>query len=78
MPAQRIEALKKRLEGLKRALELFDSEQPAITELSRASIRAENGFPHTQAAAVPPTGGPKGVGTQAQAARHSGQIQDCS
>jgi hypothetical protein len=35
---QQIEALTKRMEGLKRALELLDSEQPAITELLRTSI----------------------------------------
>ena len=35
---QQVEALTKRLEGLKRADELFDSEQSAIAELVRTSI----------------------------------------
>jgi hypothetical protein len=35
---QQIEALNKRLEGLKRAVELVESEQPAIAELLRTSI----------------------------------------
>ena len=34
---QRLEALIKRLEGLKRAAELFESDEPAISELLRAS-----------------------------------------
>src|SRR5438128_9847461 len=33
---QQIEALNKRLEGLKRAAELFESDEPAISELLRA------------------------------------------
>jgi hypothetical protein len=35
---QQIEALNKRLEGLKRAVELVESEQPAIAELLRANL----------------------------------------
>jgi predicted nucleic acid-binding Zn-ribbon protein len=35
---QQIEALNKRLVGLKRAVELFESEQTAIVELLRTSI----------------------------------------
>ena len=40
---QKIEGLIKRLEGLKRALELFRSDQAAISQLLRASIGGEVG-----------------------------------
>jgi hypothetical protein len=40
---QQIEALAKRIEGLKRALELFASDQAAIAELLRTSGQAPNG-----------------------------------
>jgi hypothetical protein len=42
---QRIEVLNKRLEGLKRALELVESEQPAIAELLRANLPDGNDVP---------------------------------
>jgi hypothetical protein len=42
---QRIEVLNKRLEGLKRAVELVESEQPAIAELLRANLGDGNGVP---------------------------------
>src|ERR1700730_4584523 len=51
---QQIEVLTKRLEGLKRALELFRSDQAAITELLRTSIEAEIGPLATQSAAARP------------------------
>src|SRR5690242_5123244 len=35
---QQVTSMTRRLEGLKRALELFDSEQVAITELLRAGL----------------------------------------
>jgi hypothetical protein len=38
-----IEQLNKRLEGLKRAVELVESEQPAIAELLRANLPDSNG-----------------------------------
>ena len=40
---QQIEALAQRIEGLKRALELFGSEQAAVAELLRTSGQASNG-----------------------------------
>jgi hypothetical protein len=40
---QQIEVLNKRLEGLKRARELFESDPAAITELLRSSTPVENG-----------------------------------
>jgi hypothetical protein len=57
---QQIEHLTKRLEGLKRALELFRSDQAAITELLRASIEGEVGPPATQPAAATPAAASKG------------------
>ena len=45
---QQIEGLTKRLEGLKRARELFDSEPAAVTELLRTSTQAENGARNIQ------------------------------
>ncbi len=41
---QQIEALTKRLEGLKRAVELFESEQAAIVELLRTGTPAGDGL----------------------------------
>src|SRR6202011_3196849 len=52
---QQTEGLTKRLEGLKRALELFRSDQAAITELLRTSIEGEVGPPAVQTAATPAT-----------------------
>jgi hypothetical protein len=51
---QQIEHLTKRLEGLKRALELFRSDQAAITELLRTSIEGEVGPLTTQPTAARP------------------------
>src|SRR6266852_3339993 len=51
---QQIELLTKRLEGLKRALELFRSDQAAITELLRTSIEGEVGPLTTHPAAARP------------------------
>ena len=51
---QQIEVLTKRLEGLKRALELFRSDQAAITELLRTSIEGEVGPLATQPTAARP------------------------
>src|SRR6266849_10672366 len=51
---QQIEVLTKRLEGIKRALELFRSDQAAITELLRTSIEGEIGPLATQSAAARP------------------------
>jgi hypothetical protein len=56
---QQIELLNKRLEGLKRALELFRSDQAAITELLRTSIEGEVGPLATQPAAVRPAAASK-------------------
>jgi hypothetical protein len=47
------EQLNKRLEGLKRAVELFASEEPAITELLRTSI--PNGDGSARGMAIEPT-----------------------
>jgi predicted RNase H-like nuclease (RuvC/YqgF family) len=41
---EQIEELNRRLEGLKRAVKLFDSEQPAITELLRTSMSDGDGL----------------------------------
>jgi prophage DNA circulation protein len=43
-----VEALNKRLDGLKRACELFDAEPAAVTELLRTSTQAENGARNIQ------------------------------
>ena len=56
---QQIEVLTKRLEGLKRALELFRSDQAAITELLRTSIEGEVGPLATQLAAARPAAASK-------------------
>src|SRR5580698_4709899 len=52
---QQIEALNKRLEGLKRARELFDSDPAAITELLRSSSPAGNGTSNKPELATPST-----------------------
>src|SRR5713226_9689679 len=56
---QQIELLTKRLEGLKRALELFRSDQAAITELLRTSIEGEVGPLTTQPQAARPASASK-------------------
>jgi hypothetical protein len=56
---QQIDVLTKRLEGLKRALELFRSDQAAITELLRASVGGEDGPPLTQSEAASPASASK-------------------
>src|SRR6516225_11038695 len=55
---QQLEALNKRLEGLKRAAELFDSEQGAISELLHAGS-ANGGVIARQMAILPVAGGQK-------------------
>ena len=45
---RQIEALNKRLEGLKRARELLDSEPAAVTELLRTSTQVEDGARNIQ------------------------------
>jgi hypothetical protein len=50
-----IEALKQRLEGLKRAIELFGSDQAAISELLRATGQSSNG--HSVHLVVTPANG---------------------
>jgi chromosome segregation ATPase len=49
---QQVEALTKRLEGLKRADELFDSEQAAMVELLQTSI-ADGSGPTRERATAP-------------------------
>ena len=56
---QQIEHLTKRLEGLKRTLELFRSDQAAITELLRTSIGAEVGPSDTRPEAARPAAASK-------------------
>src|SRR5712692_8102852 len=56
---QQIELLTKRLEGLKRALELFRSDQAAITELLRTSIEGEVGPLATQSGTASPAAASK-------------------
>src|SRR5713226_5884375 len=51
---QQIEDLTKRLDGLKRALELFRSDQAAITELLRTNIEVEDGPPAAQSGTASP------------------------
>jgi hypothetical protein len=51
---QSIEALTKRIEGLKRALELFGSEQSAVAELLRTSGQAPNGASGILEVSTPP------------------------
>ena len=57
---QQVEALTKRLDGLKRADELFDSDQAALAELLQASIG--NGSGITRETATAPAN-PKTTGT---------------
>ena len=56
---QQIEVLTKRLERLKRALELFRSDQAGITELLRTSIECEVGPLATQPASARPAAASK-------------------
>jgi hypothetical protein len=73
---QQIDALNKRLEGLKRADELFESDQAAVAELLQASIANGSGTA-TGVAAVPAAmilraaASPKAVGTQKQLGRRT-------
>jgi chromosome segregation ATPase len=65
---QEVEALTKRLEGLKRADELFESDQAAIAELLQASIGNGSGITRGTATAPAPTtqraaANPKTTGT---------------
>jgi hypothetical protein len=53
--SQEVEALTKRLEGLKRADELFESDQAAIAELLQASIGNGSGITRGTATAPAPT-----------------------
>ena len=53
--SQEVEALTKRLEGLKRADELFESDQAAIAELLQASIGNGSGITRGTATAPTPT-----------------------
>jgi hypothetical protein len=53
--SQEVEALTKRLEGLKRADELFESDQPAIAELLQANIGNGSGITRGTATAPAPT-----------------------
>jgi len=70
------EALRKRLEGLKRAVELFESDQAAIAELLQASIGNGSGITQ-QMATAPATrrqraaASPKAPGAQEQLGRHT-------
>jgi len=48
---QQVEALSKRLEGLKRAAELFESEQAAMVELLKAGTANGGGIPRQMATA---------------------------
>ena len=77
---QQIEALNKRLEGLKRAAELFESEQAAIVELLQTGTVNGSGIPREmptspaatmQRSAVSPkaTGAQKQVGRRTQVGR---------
>ncbi len=73
---QQVEALTKRLEGLKRADELFESEPAAIAELLQSSIA--NGSGGTQEMATPPAAArpravpsPKATGAQKQLGRRT-------
>jgi hypothetical protein len=66
---QEVEALTKRLEGLKRADELFESDQAAIAQLLQASIGNGSGITRRTATAPAPTSqraaaNPKTTGTQ--------------
>ena len=53
---QQVEELNKRLEGLKRAVQLVESEQPAIAELLRANLADRSGAPPELAAQPMVTG----------------------
>ena len=73
---QQVETLAKRLEGLKRADELFDSDQAAIAELLQASMTNGSGATREMASAPVLTVQraalrPKPVGAQKQAGRRT-------
>jgi hypothetical protein len=78
---QQVQALSKRLEGLERAAELFDSEQAAIVELLQTSTANGSGIPREMptspaakmqkaAASAKPTAARKQVGRKAQIGRN--------
>src|ERR1700732_158176 len=78
---QQVQALSKRLEGLERAAELFDSEQAAIVELLQTSTANGSGIPREMptspaakmqkaAASAKPTAARKQVGRNAQIGRN--------
>ena len=52
---QQVKALSKRLEGLKRADELFESDQAAIAELLQTSIANGSSIPREMATTPAPT-----------------------
>src|SRR6266849_7293211 len=52
---QQVESLTKRLEGLKRADELFESDQAAIAELLQTSIANGSSIPREMATTPAPT-----------------------
>ena len=74
--SHQVEALRKRLEGLKRADELFESDQAAIAELLQASIANGSGITQ-QMATAPATrrqraaASPKAPDAQEHLGRHT-------
>ena len=66
---QQVEALSRRLEGLKRAAELFDSEQAAIAELLQAGTANGGGIPRQISAAPAAKMQKAAVSTKATTAR---------
>jgi chromosome segregation ATPase len=66
---QQVEALSKRLEGLKRAAELFESEQAAIVELLQTGTANGSGIPGEMSAAPTATMQKAAASAKATAAR---------
>ena len=75
---QQIEVLSKRLEGLKRADELFDSDQAAVAELLQASVGNASGITRAITRAMAPAAAiarqraaarPKAIGVQKRLGR---------
>jgi hypothetical protein len=76
---QQVDALTKRLEGLKRADELFESDQAAIVELLQASIGNGSGITRGTATAPAPTtqrtaANPKTTGTLQKQLGHTTRL----
>src|SRR5712692_4171196 len=72
---QQIEALSRRLEGQKRALELFESEQSAIAELLGTSLADGTGLPREMETASAINDAESGRQPEANACANAGRAR---